>query len=459
MASLSINDDSNDINHDFNSSGFEDNNNPIDDNQSDDITDETFSNAMFMKEWLDRKTNVLFIISQYEEILNDDDFKTNCDVKVSKFLEFKIDVYKKIVKFIDYHYQFLSDKKDEEQNSQFHTIYLLQSYIDLIIHKFDEVGISNLHESFPLRLALRNEQEGFISDEIWRMCIIYEDDPDDQTRFIAKIISFQAIQGTCIVDFDKKIGKSKDQISSHDLKIDRKNYRTFFSSHLSTIMDWGSDYQKLYRVAPMTKSNTIFADCSDSSLALRNTTLDIQTYIFHGFYDKFNSEHQIGGFETLFKNGKKYNINMFKKNKNICLLDYVDNTKLYDKYMQRRDEIGDISISSIQKTMETKRLILTLQTTYSIAVTHKDRFMKRIEELCRKIKAINEEERRISEKAINDNEDLSKMLEGMTLGSKETDPTNIMAMLHSEVPIAESSSSSSSSSSSCSSSNQLLDDD
>jgi len=460
MASLSINDDSNDMNDDFNPSESNDSNSPRDDNKSDVLNDVPFSNAMFMQEWGERKVNVLFIISQYEDILNDDDFKNTGDIKIIKFFEFKIDCFKKIVNFIDEHYQFLFDKKNDEQSSHFHTIYLLQSYIDTIIEKLHECDITNLHVTFPLRLALRNEQDGFISDEIWRMCVIYEDNPDDHSRFIVRIISIQAMQGTCIIDFDKRIGKSKDEITIHDLKIDRKNYRTFFSSHLTSIHDWASDYQKLYRVAPITNANAVFAD--PSVTPLRNTTLDIQTYIFHGFYDKFNNKRQIGGFETLLKNNKKHSINMFKMNKNICLLDYVNNSKLYEKYMSRRDEVGDLSISHINKTMETKRLILTLQTTYSVANTHRKRFMERIEEICRKIKAINEEEHRISEKAINDNEELSQMLEGMSLGKKETAPANVMAMLQSEIPMTGSSSSSSSSSSSCSSSSsqqQLQDDD
>lgn len=443
MASLSISDDCIENNDDLILSIDNDDN-----ESSNEPTDDTLSNDILLKEWEFRKQTIIQMIQEYDIFLSNNYGLEGPDEPIKKFVQYKIDMFNKIVNFIDYHYNFLHEKKDEEMTSHFQTIYLLQSYIDIIIEKLYNSNITNLQDSFPLRHALKDNQTGYISDEVWRMCIDYKEDPDDKTRFIASIISIQAIQGICIAEFDPTLIKSKDEITEEDCKIDIKNFRTFFSSHLPTIHEWKSDYKKLYRVAPINSTNSFIADANHRKTRLFNTTLDVQTFIFHGFYDKLNTRRKIGGFEYIFNN-KKMGINIMKKTKNICLLDYVENIKLYEKYLSKLDEINDVTLQRLKQVMSTKLLVLALQTNFSVANSHKQRFISKIEELCYKIKEITVEENRLAEKAIADNEALNQLLEKLSLGEKGAHPSDIMNMMPAEP---------SSSSSSSSSSSQLMDD-
>lgn len=396
-----------------------------------------FNHDILIEEWNFLSQTIKEIQGIYTTFIdktNTDDLSTD-DEKESiaifkNFLQYKINIFNKILLFIAEHRDYLENKKNASTHKYNNTIYILQSYMRLIIETLNISKIETLHHHFPLRTALYNDDTGDMSDDVWKLCVVIEDDMDNDDRFIAKIISIQGIEGVCIIDHDISIRKSKKTITEKDLKIHKKNLRTYFSPHLKNIHMWVSNFQKLYYQTKLNKDNAIIVDGESiqDNFSINNLSIDCITYQLHGFFDKLEKENKIGGFSRKQEDGKEEHIDMHKRTQNLCLLDYINNEILTETYQKKlnKDKTG-----LLPKIMSTKYLILSLQTNYSVLKTDKNNFIDKIQEFAKKIREINKKETAISDKAMADNEQLNQLLEKMILHEKGYDPQRVMQILSS----------------------------
>ena len=394
--------------------------------------DKFFSKDILKDKWKVLLDSIEVISTNYKNIINsenNDESQKEIYIINQNFFNFKILVFIKIKEFIQYHLNFLEESvKDESLDFYFNSIFILQSYLRLIIGKLHYSLVDDIHISFPLITTLLNLNKDCFADEIWKLCIDYTyDGPSGPDRHDVRVISIQALIHDNIAEHDSKMRKSLEEVTEKDCLLQTENIRTYFSNHLQSTLQWGSaDFTQLYKLRKMTKENTIFVNPYFEHLD--NFCTDVITAQLHGFYDSLENENKLGSYNILKENKEVEFINIKKSGKIICLDDYISNTILKESYLKI---LNDESKHKIEDIMKTKHRVLALQTDLSILKTDLPLFIERIDDFMEKIKQINLKQNEMFEKSknMNMNKELTTLLEKMMLGEKGYDPVSFMKKL------------------------------